>query len=373
MKSLAANYTKEVLMLAMMLLAGCTGAMETDGGRAQIPTPTRIAGYTVTPTLFPVAIEATSSAQAKMQVGLELEKIQSTRNAQATVNAGGVNATLTMQAAGVAAASTMVFAGPEATRGHLTGTAAKSTQNYFETRAAYPQQATATQVVIDRANTEWGVGLLWEALKLLAVTALVMCGCMVILWVGRAHRQKIEADNLQKTWSILMIGATPHRLQWNFGKGEWEFTPLVIENPKQLDSGAEERLKKEQALMELVSRWQESILLAAQAASITGTWAVSVMSNRAGALGIMSEDALKDIVDVLVEEDWLVSGAGGTKWVEGRGGFLGLRAAMKAGEFRFALPLSGDGSPKPAPAIEIGNATPQPQRGQGRQRKSVTA
>ena len=354
------------------LVVGC--AMETDGGRAQYPTPTRILTYTpaATPTLFAAAIEATSTAQARTQVALEVAKQQETKNAQATVNAGGVNSTLTVQAAGAAAASTLIFAGPATTAGYLTGTASRSTQSFYETRAAYPQMMTATQAAIDESNRLIIISSVWELLKVAGAAALVVCVCVVVLWIGKAHKHKIEADNLQKTWSIMTIGATPYRLQWNFGKQEWDFSPLVIENPKQLDSGASERLRLEAASLELAGRWQEAILLAAQAASITGTWSVSVMSNRKAALGVMSEDALKDITDILVAGGWLLRGADGTKWVEGRGGFLGLRAAMKEGEFRFTPPLSADGTPKQAPAISLDNATQQPQRGQ-RAAKPVVA
>jgi hypothetical protein len=224
--------------------------------------------------------------------------------------------------------------------------------------------ATQTQAAIDESNRLIIISGVWELLKVVSVVALVVCVCIVILWVGKAHKHKIEADNLQKTWSIMTIGATPYRLQWNFERQEWDFSPLVIENPRQLDSGASERLKLEAASLELAGRWQEAILLAAQAASITGTWSVSVMSNRKAALGVMSEDALKDITDILVGEGWLLRDASGTRWVEGRGGFLGLRAAMKAGEFRFTPPLSADGTPKQAPAISLDNATQRPQRGQ---------
>jgi hypothetical protein len=344
--------SKAKLTVIALLLAACSAPVVAPVGP---PVPGEVARwsdyYTAT-----AAVVATGQALA-------------TQNAQATVDTINRNATqlavfatATSDANSGLATSQAVAMAPQLTWAAGTATAAPATSTAAaDIRAS---NAAATQTAA-QATQERNQAYAWQCILMIGVLALSIGLSLSMLIASRSYATQATAPRVLESFAIEQVEGRTYTRQLNPFTGIIDMKLLPPTTAAPALKSPEELAALDQAnhAHQLRRAWRLAIRDAARAASIAGTWKVSKLSNREGALGVMSEDALADITGILEQAGWLTNHGGrrGYDWADGWN-YIALEDMLDRDDLEFEIPTTPLGEHKPAPSILLGNATQVPLR-----------
>lgn len=302
-------------------------------------------------------LTATASLYTATAVAIVTGQAVATRNAQATLDAAQRDTVIIITRAAAFQTRSAAELAPELTRGAATQSAAVATGDAQQSATQFAAQETRTAADADYQRLESSV---WLIVQVIVAGALTLAVSLAIIWIGRAVASNVRADKADRLIAFDERGGVtivrmfnPHNMQWRVTS-----LPQLIgagRDLKTIDAHADE-VERQRAQLKV--EWTMAIQDTARAAAIVGSWSVSSLSNRRGALGVLSEDALADITGILMSAGWLADyrGTRGIDWASGRSA-VQLQNAIDDGQFDFDLPLTPSGEWKNAPEIRLSNAT----------------
>ena len=318
------------------------------------------------------AMTNTAATQTSIAGAVATENTNATQGVQATANvmATSVQATNDTVSRDAVAMQTQAVAlqtfdaaiiAPSLTMSAATQNAATTTQGAEVARTQLSVTVTASA---RRASQEENESTIWLLVYIVLAAALGVAMFMAIGNLSRGQAYKMKAEHADKLMIIEKIDNIWIVKMYDVESGKPTVKSLanIIDAGRALAAPSGEVDERMNEVERLRRGWLAAIHDAAQAASICSTsddsgWSVSILSNRKGALGVMSEDTLSDITTILINEGWLKNykGTRGVDWVENRSYIL-LEGEIEKGVFEFDLPAQPGGAFKEIPEIRLSNA-----------------